>query len=66
MIGAAFNEILLPNECIEVTQLLACKNFEHWSVDAAQAFSKVTQIKYIGFLLFKSEINSYYFKIGNI
>ena len=42
MIGAAFNEILLPNECIEVTQLLACKNFEQWSVDAAQAFSKVT------------------------
>eukprot|EP01036_Dinobryon_divergens_P034406 gene34406-44448_t len=42
VMGAAFNEILLPNECIEVTQLLACKNFEQWSVDAAQAFSKET------------------------
>eukprot|EP01035_Chromulina_nebulosa_P055287 gene55287-75776_t len=40
VIGAAFNEVLVPNECVEATQLLSCKNFKQWSVEASSAINK--------------------------
>lgn len=39
LIGAAFNKILLPNENIETTQLLASKIPKQWALQASQALS---------------------------
>lgn len=41
LIGAAFNKILLPNENIETTQLLASKIPKQWALQASQALSHV-------------------------
>ena len=38
--GAAFNKVLIPNECVEMTQLLFSKEFKHWSVETIQAISQ--------------------------
>ena len=33
--------VLIPNECVEMTQLLFSKEFKHWSVETIQAISQV-------------------------
>ena len=39
--GSAFNDVLVPNESVEATQLLSCKSFKQWSVEASSAINKV-------------------------
>lgn len=41
-VGAAFNKVLVPNECFEATQLLSCKDPKHWAVQASHAISHVS------------------------
>ena len=41
--GAAFNKVLIPNECVEMTQLLFSKEFKHWSVETIQAISQAIE-----------------------
>ena len=39
--GAAYNNVLLPNECVEATQFLTSKDLKQWSVEACHAINLV-------------------------
>ena len=43
--GAAFNKVLLPNECVEATQFLTSKDLKQWSVEACHAINLVQTFK---------------------
>ena len=37
--GAAFNKVLVPNEAVEITQLLCYKDSKQWSLQAINALN---------------------------